>query len=115
MALKDMLRQELERVMGSNDENSSSSSTSSSDDTSSSCCIIDTTGSSSSAAPSAFVADRLNLPDSNEFVLNSNELKLHVRSYWPADSTDVPPKAAIIFLHGYNSHGCRPTHTYMAG
>lgn len=55
-------------------------------------------------------ASDLNSPRSSEFVVNNRNQKLHVRSFWPAK----PPKAFMIFLHGYASHGNRPTHVYLA-
>ena len=56
-------------------------------------------------------ATNLNLPKDKEFVLNSNEIGLHVRSYWPSnydEHSNKKPTAAIIYLHGYVAHTSRP-------
>lgn len=110
MALNDLLRAELERVI-SNNENSTFTTGNLTKDSEN---HLPAPPSPPLPPPPLPPADLLNLADSNEFVFNSNEQKLHVRSYWPNDATDVPPTAAIIFLHGYNSHSCRPVHTFMA-
>lgn len=50
-----------------------------------------------------------NLERTEEFVINNRDQILHVRSKWPKDT-----KCVVLFLHGYASHGARPTHKHLA-
>jgi alpha-beta hydrolase superfamily lysophospholipase len=74
--------------------------------------ILSGSGSEStlSASEKGLLCDQINIPKSDEFVLNSKEQKIHVRTYWPVQA----PKAAIIYLHGYVSHTSRPVHKYVS-
>lgn len=62
-----------------------------------------------------FIANRehdlkfINLPKSSEFVMNSRNQKLHVRSYLPDESI----KALVIFIHGYTGHVNRPMYSIL--
>jgi alpha-beta hydrolase superfamily lysophospholipase len=49
-----------------------------------------------------------NLSRTEEFVTNNREQILHVRSSWPKKT-----KFIVVFLHGYASHGARPTHQHL--
>lgn len=54
-------------------------------------------------------ADELNTPKSEEFVTNARGQRLHVCTHWPEGEV----KAFVVFIHGYASHGNRPTHNYV--
>lgn len=53
-----------------------------------------------------------NLPRTDEFVMNTRQQKLHVRSVWPSESTSC--KGVVLFLHGYAAHSNRPTLHYLS-
>lgn len=55
-------------------------------------------------------AKELNLPRSEEFVVNDRGQTLHVRSFWP----DKPAKAIAVYLHGYSAHINRPAQDYTS-
>ena len=46
----------------------------------------------------------INLPRTNEFVVNNRNQKLHVRTSWP----DGQVRAIVVFCHGYGGHCSRP-------
>jgi pimeloyl-ACP methyl ester carboxylesterase len=48
----------------------------------------------------------INLPRSDEFVVNSRGQKLHVRSSWPAPQ--LPVRGIFVYCHGYGGHCSRP-------
>jgi len=60
----------------------------------------------------------LNLPKSEENVINSRGEVLHVRTVWGDDCEDflsgTPPKALLFCIHGVGGHTNRPTHHRMA-
>lgn len=53
----------------------------------------------------------INLPKSEEYVVNNRNQRLHVRSFLP-DSKN--PKAVIIYIHGIGAHINRPTFPFIA-
>lgn len=53
---------------------------------------------------------KLHIPKSDEFVLSPSGLHLHMHSHWPC----VKPRGLVLSLHGYGSHGNRPTHKLIA-
>jgi hypothetical protein len=53
---------------------------------------------------------KINLTKGSEYVYNSRNEKLHVRSYWPEGQAT----AIFIYLHGYASHGNRPTMSHLS-
>lgn len=55
---------------------------------------------------SATTVVAINLPRSDEFVVNSRDQKLHVRTSWPAPSVDV--RGIVVYCHGYGGHCSRP-------
>lgn len=58
---------------------------------------------------------RLNLPRTNEFIVNNRNQYLHVRSAWPSSiQSPYEVKGIAISLHGYGSHSNRPAHRYLA-
>lgn len=63
-------------------------------------------------------AEAINIPKSDEYVYNSNEQKIHVRSYWPNKGEDAPerinPKGAIFCLHGYGGQSSRLVYKHLA-
>jgi acylglycerol lipase len=46
-----------------------------------------------------------NIKESNEYVVFEG-MRVHVRSFWP----ESVPKAVVVFIHGWASHGNRPFH-----
>mmetsp|Transcript_20782 Transcript_20782/g.22595 ORF Transcript_20782/g.22595 Transcript_20782/m.22595 type:complete len:342 (-) Transcript_20782:275-1300(-) len=51
---------------------------------------------------------QINLSKSKEF-FTYHDYHLHARTFWP----ETPPKAIVLFIHGYISHINRPTHGYL--
>jgi pimeloyl-ACP methyl ester carboxylesterase len=58
-------------------------------------------------------AAELNIPQSEEFVVNNRGQILHCRSYWPK-AGDSPAKAVVVYCHGYSSHINRPAQEYTS-
>lgn len=58
---------------------------------------------------------KINMPRSNEYIINNRNQYLHVRSVWPksiSNPSDV--KGLVLCLHGYGSQANRPTHRYFS-
>ena len=53
---------------------------------------------------------QINLPQTEEFVINDRQQRIHVRSFFPV----VEPKAIVIFTHGMAAHCNRPTFPHIA-
>ena len=53
----------------------------------------------------------INLPRTEEFVMNSRDQKLHVRTSWPAST--VPLRGILVYCHGYGGHCSRPWVPYL--
>jgi alpha-beta hydrolase superfamily lysophospholipase len=54
---------------------------------------------------------RINLPKTNYYVENSRGQQLHVRTFWPDSSKFM---ATVVFIHGYGSHGSRPSQSFVS-
>jgi len=48
---------------------------------------------------------QINLPPTDEYVVNSRGQKLHVRTVWPSSSV---VRGVVVFCHGYGGHCARP-------
>lgn len=55
--------------------------------------------------------EEINLPPTNDFVINSRQERLHVRLY---DDMAAQPIALIVYLHGMNAHINRPMYNLYA-
>ena len=55
-------------------------------------------------------SNSINLPKTDEYIINNRGQRLHVHSYWPNHSC----KSLVIFCHGYASHINRPIHGYIS-
>ena len=51
----------------------------------------------------------INLPKTDEFVVNNRNQKLHVRTSWPEGQV----RAIVVFCHGYGGHCSRPWVPYF--